>query len=233
MRGHTLGWTPSDAFLGALAANSKPPDIPPPPSGELEPSGGGRYKKDDDVFSAKIARDGTVHLRDKRDFDIHAVTLGDVVGSTHNDWLLRHLPVALYGRFEPDVWLERKAGEDPYASRKLAWLDKTRDERARIGMENRKEDLARAPEYMQLNVAWAWQKTEHDPEARKHALFELWDDCAESGDDALVEAGRQARAYLIGFIRDHLGADQPGAFTADDLARLNARRRSQAAFEPY
>ena len=127
----------------------------------------------------------------------------------------------------------RKAGIDPYASAKRQWLDKTRDERARIAMANRKEDLARAPEFMRRNLAWAWNKTMTDPEARKQALFELWDDCAETGDDDLVTAGTAARTYLVGFIRAHLGPGSPGAFTADDLARLNAHRRSKATFEPY
>jgi hypothetical protein len=99
-------------------------------------------------------------------------------------------------------------------------------------MANRTEDLARAPEFMRKNVAWAWAHVRSDDE-RKEALFELWDDCAETGDDDLVQAGANARRYLVGFIRAHLPAGKRGAYTPEDLARLNAHRRSKATFAPY
>lgn len=126
-----------------------------------------------------------------------------------------------------------EAGIDPYASAKRQWLDKTRDERVRIGAAYRKDQLARTPEYMRRNLAAAWAATANDPEARKQALFELWDDCAESGDDPLVAAGTAARLYVIGFIRAHLPQGTDGAFTSGDLGRLNARKRSAATFLPY
>jgi hypothetical protein len=209
-------WTPSGAFDAAFAANEKPPDIPPPASGELHPGGGGTFTSDHPAFKVKVDRDGTAHIEDKPDVgDVHVSGLG------------------IAGRASFDDWIMRKAGIDPYSSAKRQWLDKTRDERARIAMTNRKEDLARAPEFMRRNLAWAWKRTEADPDARKQALFELWDECAETGDRDLVAAGTAARAYLVGFIRAHLARGKPGAFTGDDLARLNAHRRSKATFEPY
>ncbi|MCW5802116.1 MAG: hypothetical protein KIT31_06995 [Deltaproteobacteria bacterium] len=69
-----------------------------------------------------------------------------------------------------------------------------------------------------------------DPAARKQALFELWDDVAETGDEALVVAGAGVRAYLVGAIR----AMRPALeLASDELAQLNARRRSRAVFAPY
>jgi hypothetical protein len=212
-----LVWTPSDKFNAAFDAYSAahPPDIPPPPSGELHPSGGGTYTSDQPAFTVKTDRDGTAHIEDKPDVgDVHIAGLG------------------IAGRMNVDDWLMRRQGIDPYASAKRQWLDKTRDERARIGMASRKEDLARAPELVRRNVAWAIAHAKTDDE-RKQALFELWDDCAETGDAALVEAGAGARAYVIGFIRAHLPAGKPGGYTAEDLARLNAQRRSKATFAPY
>ena len=222
MRGKNEGpglvWNPSAAFDAAFEANSAahPPDLPPPPSGELHPSGNGTFKSDQPAFKVKVDRDGTAHIEDKPDVgDVHVSGIG------------------IAGRASFDDWAMRKAGIDPYASAKRQWLDKTRDERARIAMANRKEDLGRAPEYMRRNLALAWKKTEGDAEARKQALFELWDECAETGDDDIVAAGAAARAYLVGFVRAHLAQGKPGAFTGDDLARLNAHRRSKATFEPY
>lgn len=213
-----LAWNPSDAYLSASAAYeaTHPPDIPPPPSGELEPSGGGTYTSDQPAFKVKIDRDGTAHIEDKPDVgDVHFSGLG------------------IAGRASFDDWAMRQAGIDPYASAKRQWLDKTRDERARIGMAARKEDLSRAPEFMKRNVRNAWAKTEGDVVARKEALFELWDDCAETGDTDLVTAGTAARAYLVGFIRAHLPQGAAGAFSPEDLTRLNTRKRSHATFQPY
>ena len=218
MRGKSwqLHWDPSEAFETAFNAYDKPPDIPPPPSGELKPSGNGTYTSDHGAFTADVNRDGTVTIKDKPDVgDVHFSGIG------------------IAGRASFDDWAMRKAGIDPYASAKRQWLDKTRDERARIGMASRKEDLHRAPEFMKRNVAWAWSKTAGDPEARRQALFDLWDDCAEKGDDDLVAAGTGARLYVIGFIRAHLPQGAAGAFTPDDLTRLNAHKRSSATFQPY
>jgi hypothetical protein len=218
-QGHQLAWTPSAAFDAALAANDKPIDVPPPPSGELKPSGNGTYTTDhgiDGAFVGTVHRDGTVSIKDKPTVgDIHFAGLG------------------LTGRANFDDWAMHEAGIDPYASAKRQWLDKTREERVRIGAAYRKEQLARTPEYMKRNLAWAWSRTANDPAARKQALFELWDDCAETGDDSLVAAGTAARLYVVGFIRAHLPQGTAGAFTSEDLSRLNSQKRSSTTFQPY
>ncbi|HEU0035906.1 MAG TPA: hypothetical protein VFQ53_35085 [Kofleriaceae bacterium] len=195
------------------------PDRAPSRGGdsELRPSGHGTYQTDlggsswqTRTATAHVARDGTVRFENAPDFDIHFGGLGVV------------------GKFNADDWMMRKAGIDPYASAKLAYLDRTRDERARIAQVNRMSDLAHSQLAMQRNVEAA--RAIVDPAARKQALFELWDDVAETGDDALVQAGASARAYLVGAIR----AMRPSlVFTPEELARLNARRHSRAVFAPY
>ncbi|MGE5183038.1 MAG: hypothetical protein ACM31C_13295 [Acidobacteriota bacterium] len=183
-------------------------------SEELKPSGGGTYRSHHDAFEATTNADGTVKLKDAPDVDVH--------------------PSCLFGgcAMSLDDWAMRKAGIDPYRAAKLQWLDKTRDERAEIGRAHRKAQLARSAELVQQNLAWMWQHT-RDPEARKQALFEMWDEIAETGDDELVRGGAAARAYLIGFIRSKLPPASPGAFSARELAELNARRKSRAVFAPY
>jgi hypothetical protein len=70
-----------------------------------------------------------------------------------------------------------------------------------------------------------------DLAGRKAGLFELWDDCAETGGDEVVAGGTAARALVLGVIRGRLrGSD---AYTTAELAQLNARRRSTAVFAPY
>jgi hypothetical protein len=185
--------------------------------GELRPSGRGTYKTDlggshwmSRTATAHVARDGTVKFEDAPDFDLHFVGIGFV------------------GKFNADDWLARKAGIDPYASAKLAYLDRTREERARFAEVNRTEDLSNAQRALQRNLDAARRIA--DPAARKQALFELWDEVAETGDDALVRAGAGARAYLIGAIR---GMRPALVFTPEELAQLNAQRHARAVFAPY
>lgn len=52
------------------------------------------------------------------------------------------LPV-LGGSFDATDWMARRHGSDPYAARKLALLDATRDQRAAAGAQHRAAELAR------------------------------------------------------------------------------------------
>jgi hypothetical protein len=210
-----LGRGVSDRFIDDYLAHSQPlAPVDSAPSGELKPSGHGTYESHHHTFDAHVNRDGTVQLHDAPDV---AFELG---------------PGGQIARMGLDDALMRQYGIDPYAAEKLHWLDKTRDERARIGLENRKYDLAHSTQFMQANLRWLWRKTS-DPQERKQALFELWDEVAETGDDDLVRGGAAARAYLIGFVRAHLPAHSADAFTASELERLNAHRTSREPFAPY
>lgn len=121
-------------------------------------------------------------------------------------------------------------GIDPYAHEKLALLDRTRDQRVAVGERTRSTRLERAAELMKNNIDRLWAIAT-DLAARKAGLFELWDDCAETGNDEIVAGGAAARTFVIGVIRARLrGRD---AYTAEELARLNAGRRSKAVFAPY
>ena len=167
---------------------------------ELKPAAGGGYQADKPTFTARIAADGTAHLEDK--------------------------PLAL----DAQDYLMKRQGIDPYAREKLAFLDRTRDQRAAIGARHTREQLAHSAERMQNSIDRLWATT-RDLAARKQGLFELWDDCAETGSDELVAGGAGARALVIGAIRARLrGGD---AYSAAELAKLNAIRRSTAVFAPY
>lgn len=132
--------------------------------------------------------------------------------------------------FDATDRIMRAVGEDPYAAEKLRLLDRTRDQRALLAKRHRHEQLSHAAIIMAKNIERLWIGTT-DVAARKQGLFELWDDCAEDGDDELVAAAAQARVLLIGFVQSKLtGA---AAYTADELAKLNATRTSRAVFAPY
>jgi hypothetical protein len=128
-----------------------------------------------------------------------------------------------------DMMMKRR-GIDPYGSEKLALLDRTRDQRVAVGERTRRSRLEHSAELMMHNVDRLWAMTA-DLAARKAGLFELWDDCAETGSDAIVAGGAAARMFVVGVIRARLqGRD---AYTSEELARLNAGRRSKAVFAPY
>ena len=130
------------------------------------------------------------------------------------------------GPMDITAWLHRKFVGDPFASRKLKLLTDTFDERVAMGTAYRAEQSARSAELMQKNLEWLWAR-EHDPVARRAALFELWDECGED------EAGTRARSLVIGWIRARLPAGSPDAYTAQELDVLQTRRTSTAAFAPY
>jgi len=135
--------------------------------------------------------------------------------------------VGIHGSADLTAYLYRKlAHTDPYASRKLRLLDDTRAERIERGAAFRAEQAARSAELMQRTLEQLWASTP-DPAARRTALFELWDDCADD------EAGARAQAMVTGWIRAKLPAGSPDAYTTDELAALGARTTSQRAFEPY
>ncbi len=135
------------------------------------------------------------------------------------------------GKADLTGYLGNKLVGDQYASRKLKILDQTREERARLGAEFRLDQLDRAAELALRNLEALWRSTS-DPADRRAQLFALWDECAE-GEGSAGEAGARARAIIVGWIRSHLPAGSPGAFTADEIATLDARRSSRGRFAPY
>ena len=129
-----------------------------------------------------------------------------------------------------DVLMEKFLHIDSYAHNKLALLDRTRDQRVAVGERHRRVQLAHAAELALRNVERLWAATP-DLAGRKRGLFELWDDCAEAGSDEIIAGGTAARGIVIGAIRARLHG--PDAYTAAELAALNASRHSKAVFAPY
>lgn len=193
------------------------------PSGQLADAAGGRKQSHQDVFVAKVERDGTVRIKDTRNLQAEL------------SWNPAKL---LSGRFDVTDYLMRRSKNDPYASRKLKFLDETRAERVELGKQWRIQQLQQTATIMRQNLARAWAASA-DLAARKRALFELWDEIVEprsaddEADEVLAEASRAARKTVVGFIRAHLPAGSAGAYTDAELVALNARKQSAATFAPY
>ncbi len=64
-------------------------------------------------------------------------------------------------------------------------------------------------------------------------LFDLWDECAETGPADRVRVGKQIRATIMAFIRRKIPVGGAHQYTRDELEVLNARRVSKAVFAPY
>jgi len=174
----------------------------------LKPVGRGRFHNHEESFDVDIAPDGSVAIHDAPLIKFEGLMI----------------------RFDVTDMIMRARGEDPYARAKLHFLDRTRDERAELGRRNRAELLSRSLVQVRAQIDRLWAVTP-DPAGRREGLFELWDDCAEVGDAELVAGAVAARRFVIGVIRGRLrGTD---AYTDDELARLNARRRSTGRFAPY
>ncbi|HWO19594.1 MAG TPA: hypothetical protein VNO30_12495 [Kofleriaceae bacterium] len=232
------------------------------PTGQLQDAGGGSRRSDQGVFTAKVAPDGSVTLKDGRNLRVGLAlptprSIGngvsrwyysdkgpdgqrgeralekEVSGSTDaGDRSKTAIVPVVRGGFDVTDALMRSKGQDPYASKKLAFLDSTRDERVAMGNAHREQQLKKTTQIVQRNLDQLWQRVT-DPRARREALFELWDEVVESGDEATVEAGRAARRLVVGVIRARLPAGGPDAYTAEELAALNRRRHSKATFAPY
>jgi hypothetical protein len=142
------------------------------------------------------------------------------------------IPV-LGGSTEITDWVMRKVGMDPYQSDKLRWMDATREERSGIALVHRKKLLAKVDQLMKRHLDRLWARRDLDLAAKREALFELWDDGAEDGDTAVVEAAERVRKQVIGFIRGHLPAGSAGAYSPAEIDAFNRRRTSRVRFAPY
>jgi len=136
------------------------------------------------------------------------------------------------GSFGLTAWAMRQARVgDPYVARKRVLIEATSDERVQIGVTDRERQLARTAELMRQNLIELADR-QLPPAELRAALFALWDECVE-GDDPDGEAGRRARAMVLGWIRGHLPADSAGAFTREELTRFDRIRTSSQPFAPY
>jgi hypothetical protein len=140
------------------------------------------------------------------------------------------------GGFDVTAWLSQqvlgKAKGDVYAARKRAALDATRDERVEMRRRFRKDQLDHAEAIVRDSLGRLWASGLSIAD-KKQGIFELWDDCAETGEAPIVAAAVRARRDIIGFIRARLPAGSIDAFTAAELAAMNAHRTSTAPFAPY
>ncbi len=174
----------------------------------------------------ELKRDGTGYKATHETWIAHVDHSGHVTFEDKSNWQ-QH---GLTGTFDITDSLMRRHGDDPYAAQKRKFLEDTLEERYQIGKRAQRELLQQSGGLAYEALENVWAKTT-DVRARKQAVFELWDDCAESGNADLVEGGQAARAMIVGFIQVRFVGTN--AYTPDELAALNAHKTSAATFAPY
>jgi hypothetical protein len=141
-------------------------------------------------------------------------------------------PVAGGGFDITDAFM-RASGGDPYAAKKLQHLDRTRDERAQIAATRKAVDLDDSVAGLRAHIERVWRRSDLSARQRRAILFELWDECAESGSENDLRAATLARATIAGFIRRELPRGSAHGYTEAELAELNRGRASRRRFDPY
>ncbi len=189
------------------------PSLPPPPveaAGESPgrygrvPTGDGGFVESTGTFAAHVTIDGHVAFED------HGV-------------FASFSSLTIFGRF----------GAQSNALAKRDYLENTFFERMGMRARYRTASIEVAIAHLPRYLAAIWLYEEWPIQLRKRILFELWDECAESGDDELVEGGRQARAIITTFVNRYVPNDGQTAYTEQELRALNNERTSAETFAPY
>jgi hypothetical protein len=207
--GDAAALTANERLNARLAPDRRQPELP-----ELIKHGNGTYTFQGNGFDATIERDGTVRMRDRF---IRARW-------RQPRWNPKTgvLSVPFFEiKFDIFAWLDRKIGKnDPFRSERHWFLAGTRDLREELATKAAQKRMRDA-----LNAIWS--SASLSLAERKRLTFSLWDESTED------EQGAIGRALVIAFVREHCPAENVRGFSPEDLALLNAKRRSTRAFVPY
>lgn len=126
----------------------------------------------------------------------------------------------------------RAHGDDPYLAAKLQFLKETRTFRRRMRRawyrRQGRAFLQALPKMLQGIV-----RSRLSPADKRRLLFELWDECLETGRSELASMGRLARSRILAFIRKAFPKGTTKGYTQQELVRFNRIRTSKASFDPY
>ncbi len=186
---------------------------PRKPRSEMVPDGNGRRRVEDGPTTAHVERDGRVAFEDKPSIGFE-------------------LPIITGGSFELTDLVMRSAGQDPYSSRKMELLDRTRPERMQMAATEQSSNLKDAVMRTPATLEEIWRRP-GDLAGKRRLFFTLWDECAETGSAEVLASARAVRAAIVAFIRRRLPQGSRAGYPDRELDRLNARRTSRERFAPY
>jgi hypothetical protein len=213
------GAGPGQLFLPAPGAGTREGPMSMDDLG-LRPDGRGGYQGRRPGYRFRIERDGTIHFQDRPALDGWAV-----------------LGLGFAAVFDLTDLVMRARHMDPYSFDKGRVMDLTRKMRDKMTATERPRQVAAALARLPGELDALWRRTDLSARERRETLFQLWDDLLEGptpgAEEGEVRAAAQAREELLRFVRTRLAPGTPDAFPSEELARLNARRRSRLPFAPY
>jgi hypothetical protein len=225
--------TPTSRTIGPMVPGAMPGTyylpVPRSPTREgpmtvedlaLRPDGRGGFTGRRPGYHFDIEPDGTIHFADRP--PVSAVAL---VG------------LGMAAVFDLTDLVMRARKMDPYSYDKGRVLELTGKMRRGMSDVERPRRLAAALARLPAELEALWGRGDLSAPQRRETLFQLWDDLLEGPGPgtgaAEVETAARARGELLRFVQRRLGRGTPDAFTPDELARLNAQRRSRLPFDPY
>ncbi|RMG97823.1 MAG: hypothetical protein D6705_07765 [Deltaproteobacteria bacterium] len=235
----------------------KPLPVEPGAEGSLDPRALGLRRRDDGTyeyldrglrFSAVIERDGRVRFADRyRRTSSRNRQRGRCCGLPPEGLAglnpFRGVPVP--GLAELIYAMYRI---DPNRSAKDAFLERTRAFRTKLAIDFALQNLDRRLSDLDRELLEIWQDDRRPAKERRRILFERWDECDElvelsyvglpkdailTIERARMETAERARAKIERFIRKAAPRGSADAYGDEELAALNARRRSRQRFAPY
>ncbi len=126
----------------------------------------------------------------------------------------------------------RARGDDPYLAAKMQFLKDTTAFRRRMRRAWYRRQGRAFLQALPKTLEGILRSRLPDADKRR-LLFELWDECLETGRSELAAMGRVARSRILAFIRKSFPRGTSKAYTPQELARFNHVRTSRARFDPY
>lgn len=191
------------------------------------------FRDDTGRFTATLLPDGRIKFRDMP----VAVSRDPLTGAAKG--------IGMPGLAEG---LRAASGIELYQQEKKRLLEATFELRLQLAISFAQDKLDRRLQSLYRELLDSWTDASNSEAERREALFRRWDECEEGLpvalpgfadadtselDDMRRSAGAQARETIERFVRRQLPEGSPQAFTAEELRRLNASRRSRARFAPY
>lgn len=175
---------------------------------ELIPEKGGGFKSETKNFIAHIKPDGTISFENR-------FPIGFNKGGTFS--------------FDLTDLAMRGKKQDPYAAEKRRFLEFSDKVRSDLKQKAFEEQQRSAVSHLADELSTIWNSS-RSAAARRREIYEKWADCTDDKNDSI---GRKGRHTVEDFIRGHLPASSPDAFTSEELAHIASERQGLPQFDPY
>lgn len=142
----------------------------------------------------------------------------------------------------PTEWAFRVRGADPTAAAKAHFLAQTATFRTALAVDHQRALMRDTLDTLEDGLQRLWEDGQIPAVQKRRITFERWDALADEppGDMAVSSVDRlrasyatRARRRIEAFIRRRLPKGSGQEFSAAELSRLNADRRSVVEFSPY